>query len=262
MSAPSPTSWPESAHERATVPADPTPTPDATPRPGSPTRGDGARARLTIAPEVARRRLRARLIVWGAALVTGRVAVHARRVPRVRGAVGVHARAALEGTHERAAPLRAAARAGRDAVVGADGDRGRDEARDGARRPIAVDARRYPSAPARRRRPTSSTPTRPTTVVRGPTTPRPKRRPRPRRPSTVDRPPAAAPAATRRPPRPALGRSAGDAPSRPRAAAGRVQRAADPRLRRARGAGRAAAARRTAAATSSSRSTSRCTRSR
>jgi len=47
------------------------PTPDAAPRPGSsPHRGDGARARLTIAPEVARRRLRARLIMWGAALVT------------------------------------------------------------------------------------------------------------------------------------------------------------------------------------------------
>ena len=47
------------------------PTPDATTRPGS--RGvarDGARARLTVAPEVARRRLRARLLMWGAALVT------------------------------------------------------------------------------------------------------------------------------------------------------------------------------------------------
>ena len=46
-------------------------TPDATKRPGS--RGvspDGARARLTVAPEVARRRLRARLLMWGAALVT------------------------------------------------------------------------------------------------------------------------------------------------------------------------------------------------
>jgi hypothetical protein len=46
------------------------PTPNATPRPGSPSRGDGAPVRLTVAPEVARRRLRARLIVWGAALVT------------------------------------------------------------------------------------------------------------------------------------------------------------------------------------------------
>ena len=46
------------------------PAPHATPRPGSPNRGDGARARLTVAPEVARRRLRARLLMWGAALVT------------------------------------------------------------------------------------------------------------------------------------------------------------------------------------------------
>jgi hypothetical protein len=33
-------------------------------------RGGGARARLTIAPDVARRRLKARLLVWGVALVT------------------------------------------------------------------------------------------------------------------------------------------------------------------------------------------------
>jgi hypothetical protein len=46
------------------------PIPNATPRPGSPNRGDGAPVRLSVAPEVARRRLRARLIVWGAALVT------------------------------------------------------------------------------------------------------------------------------------------------------------------------------------------------
>ena len=46
------------------------PAPHATPRPGSPNRGDGARAKLTIAPETARRRLRARLLMWGAALVT------------------------------------------------------------------------------------------------------------------------------------------------------------------------------------------------
>jgi hypothetical protein len=46
------------------------PNPNATPRPGSNPRGDGARARLTVAPEVARRRLRARLLVWLAALVT------------------------------------------------------------------------------------------------------------------------------------------------------------------------------------------------
>lgn len=47
------------------------PGPNAAPRPGqNPNRGDGARARLTVAPEVARRRLRARLIMWGAALVT------------------------------------------------------------------------------------------------------------------------------------------------------------------------------------------------
>ncbi len=46
------------------------PNPNATPRPGSPSRGDGARARLTVAPEVARRRLRARLLMWGAGLVT------------------------------------------------------------------------------------------------------------------------------------------------------------------------------------------------
>jgi hypothetical protein len=47
------------------------PTPNATPRSGS--RGvprEGARAQLTVAPEVARRRLRARLVMWGAALVT------------------------------------------------------------------------------------------------------------------------------------------------------------------------------------------------
>ncbi len=44
---------------------------NATPRPGQiPNRGDGARTRLTVAPDVARRRLRARLIMWGAALVT------------------------------------------------------------------------------------------------------------------------------------------------------------------------------------------------
>jgi hypothetical protein len=46
------------------------PAPHATPRPGSPNRGDGARARLTVAPEVARRRLRARLLMWAAGLVT------------------------------------------------------------------------------------------------------------------------------------------------------------------------------------------------
>ncbi len=45
-------------------------TPRATPRPGSPLRGDGARVRLTVAPEVARRRLRARLLMWAVALVT------------------------------------------------------------------------------------------------------------------------------------------------------------------------------------------------
>ena len=48
----------------------PRPSPHATPRPGSPNRGDGARARLTVAPEVARRRLRARLLMWAAGLVT------------------------------------------------------------------------------------------------------------------------------------------------------------------------------------------------
>jgi len=46
------------------------PSSHATTRPGSPNRGDGARARLTVAPDVARRRLRARLLMWGAALVT------------------------------------------------------------------------------------------------------------------------------------------------------------------------------------------------
>jgi hypothetical protein len=46
------------------------PSPNAAPRPGSPFRGDGARAQLTVAPETARRRLRARLVMWGAALVT------------------------------------------------------------------------------------------------------------------------------------------------------------------------------------------------
>jgi hypothetical protein len=46
------------------------PSPHATPRPGSPNRGDGARAQLKVAPEIARRRLRARLLMWGAALVT------------------------------------------------------------------------------------------------------------------------------------------------------------------------------------------------
>jgi hypothetical protein len=45
------------------------PSPYATPRPGSPSRGDDARV-LRVAPEVARRRLRARLLMWGAALVT------------------------------------------------------------------------------------------------------------------------------------------------------------------------------------------------
>jgi hypothetical protein len=39
------------------------------PRPDSTSRGDGAR-RLTVAPDVARRRLRARLMVWTAVLVT------------------------------------------------------------------------------------------------------------------------------------------------------------------------------------------------
>jgi hypothetical protein len=47
------------------------PVPNAAPRPGqNRDRGDGARARLTVAPDVARRRLRARLIMWAAALVT------------------------------------------------------------------------------------------------------------------------------------------------------------------------------------------------
>jgi hypothetical protein len=46
------------------------PTPNATPRPGIPSRGDGARARLTVAPDRARRRLRARLLMWGASLLT------------------------------------------------------------------------------------------------------------------------------------------------------------------------------------------------
>jgi hypothetical protein len=47
------------------------PSPNATARPG-PRRvpQDGARAQLTVAPEMARRRLRARLVMWGAALVT------------------------------------------------------------------------------------------------------------------------------------------------------------------------------------------------
>ncbi len=44
--------------------------PNAAPRPESNPRGDGARARLTVAPETARRRLRARLMMWTAALVT------------------------------------------------------------------------------------------------------------------------------------------------------------------------------------------------
>src|SRR3954468_22093478 len=48
----------------------PRPAPHATSRAGLPHRGDGARARLTIAPDVARRRLRARLVMWCAALVT------------------------------------------------------------------------------------------------------------------------------------------------------------------------------------------------
>jgi len=46
------------------------PGPNATPRPGNPSRGDGARARLRVAPDRARRRLRARLLIWGAALFT------------------------------------------------------------------------------------------------------------------------------------------------------------------------------------------------
>jgi hypothetical protein len=44
-------------------------TSESGPRPES-RRGDGARAKLTIAPDVARRRLKARLLVWGVALVT------------------------------------------------------------------------------------------------------------------------------------------------------------------------------------------------
>jgi hypothetical protein len=44
-------------------------TSESDPRPES-RRGDGARAQLTIAPDVARRRLKARLLVWGVALVT------------------------------------------------------------------------------------------------------------------------------------------------------------------------------------------------
>ncbi len=39
-------------------------------RPDSTARGDGAHARLTVAPDVARRRLRARLTIWTAVLVT------------------------------------------------------------------------------------------------------------------------------------------------------------------------------------------------
>ena len=94
------------------------PTPHATPRPGSPNRGDGARARLTVAPEVARRRLRARLLMWGAALVT---------VASLFTLVAFHVFAAQSAftlerlskeRDERAAALRALARAGRDAVVG------------------------------------------------------------------------------------------------------------------------------------------------
>ena len=45
------------------------PASSATPRPEI-HRGDGARAPLRLAPEVARRRLRARLVMWGAALLT------------------------------------------------------------------------------------------------------------------------------------------------------------------------------------------------
>jgi hypothetical protein len=45
------------------------PSPNATPRPEIPNRGDGARP-LKLAPEVARRRLRARLLVWAVALIT------------------------------------------------------------------------------------------------------------------------------------------------------------------------------------------------
>jgi hypothetical protein len=45
------------------------PSPHATPRPEIPNRGDGARS-LELAPEVARRRLRARLLVWAVGLVT------------------------------------------------------------------------------------------------------------------------------------------------------------------------------------------------
>ncbi len=43
------------------------PNPNASPAPKG---GDGPRARLTVAPDVARRRLRARLIMWAAGLVT------------------------------------------------------------------------------------------------------------------------------------------------------------------------------------------------
>jgi hypothetical protein len=46
------------------------PSPHATPRPEVPNRGDGARVRLTVAPEVARRRLRARLVMWAVGLIT------------------------------------------------------------------------------------------------------------------------------------------------------------------------------------------------
>ncbi len=74
---PSPTSWPERDHEREPSPrASRNPddqelsrTTESAARPES-RRGDGARAKLTIAPDVARRRLKARLLVWGVALVT------------------------------------------------------------------------------------------------------------------------------------------------------------------------------------------------
>src|SRR5262249_2125908 len=64
---------PTSSPERRVVSAQPSPRSrpnrNATPRPEVPGRGD-ARARLTVAPDRARRRLRARLMMWGAALFT------------------------------------------------------------------------------------------------------------------------------------------------------------------------------------------------
>ena len=261
---PSPTSSPECAHERATVPAVPTPTPHATPRPGSPEpRGRCARC-STVAPEVARRRLRGAAPRVRRCARHRRVVVHARRVPCVRGAVGVHAR-----TSRRNARTSSAATSGLRDAGRASCRRRRRSAM--PRRRSSAWCRAARSERSARRRPSdrSAGPAPPTRrlVQVGTTSPNYARR---RTRAARLRNAADATAARRRavPARPGARPAAADRAAgatacavRGRAPARRLQRAGDPRLRRARGARRQLQVL-SGGRTSSSRSTTRCTRSR